>query len=42
MVVNVIGMGYIGLPTALMVAAHGVNVIGTDYNSGLVRQLNEN
>ncbi|MBR6088969.1 MAG: nucleotide sugar dehydrogenase [Anaerolineaceae bacterium] len=42
MVVNVIGMGYIGLPTALMMAAHGVNVIGTDYNSGLVRQLNEN
>ena len=28
--VNVIGLGYIGLPTALMMAAHGVKVIGTD------------
>lgn len=39
MVVNVIGMGYIGLPTALMMASHGVNVIGTDYNKKLVSQL---
>lgn len=30
--VNVIGLGYIGLPTALMMASHGVEVIGTDYN----------
>ena len=29
--INVIGLGYIGLPTALMMAAHGVEVIGTDY-----------
>ena len=29
--VNVIGLGYIGLPTALMLASHGVEVIGTDY-----------
>ena len=42
MLVNVIGMGYIGLPTALMMAAHGVNVIGTDYNKKLVKQLQEN
>ena len=30
--INVIGLGYIGLPTALMMASHGVDVIGTDYN----------
>ena len=38
--VNVIGLGYIGLPTALMLASHGVEVIGTDYNKKLVATLN--
>lgn len=38
--VNVIGLGYIGLPTALMLASHGVEVIGTDYNKELVETLN--
>lgn len=38
--VNVIGLGYIGLPTALMMASHGVEVIGTDYNTELVNTLN--
>ena len=38
--VNVIGLGYIGLPTALMMASHGVEVIGTDYNADLVSTLN--
>lgn len=38
--VNVIGLGYIGLPTALMLASHGVEVIGTDYNAELVATLN--
>ena len=38
--VNVIGLGYIGLPTALMMASHGVEVIGTDYNKELVGTLN--
>lgn len=37
--VNVIGLGYIGLPTALMMASHGVEVVGTDYNSKLVATL---
>ena len=37
--VNVIGLGYIGLPTALMLASHGVEVIGTDYNKELVGTL---
>ena len=38
--INVIGLGYIGLPTALMMASHGVEVIGTDYNKELVTTLN--
>lgn len=38
--INVIGLGYIGLPTALMLATHGVEVIGTDYNEELVAKLN--
>ena len=37
--VNVIGLGYIGLPTALMLASHGVEVVGTDYNEKLVKTL---
>lgn len=38
--VNIIGLGYIGLPTALMLASHGIEVIGTDYNEELVATLN--
>lgn len=38
--VNVIGLGYIGLPTSLMMASHGVEVVGTDYNEELVATLN--
>lgn len=38
--INVIGLGYIGLPTALMMASHGVDVVGTDYNKELVATLN--
>lgn len=37
--INVIGLGYIGLPTALMMASHGVEVVGTDYNKKLVDTL---
>ena len=37
---NVIGLGYIGLPTALMLASHGVKVIGTDYSNELINTLN--
>lgn len=37
--VNVIGLGYIGLPTALMMASHGIDIVGTDYNSELVQTL---
>lgn len=39
--INVIGLGYIGLPTALMLASHGVAVVGTDYNKALVDKLNQ-
>lgn len=38
--INVIGLGYIGLPTALMMSSHGVEVVGTDYNKELVDTLN--
>lgn len=38
--VNVIGLGYIGLPTALMMASHGIEVVGTDYNKELITTLN--
>lgn len=38
--INVIGLGYIGLPTALMLASHGIDVVGTDYNKDLVNTLN--
>lgn len=38
--VNVIGLGYIGLPTALMMAAHGIDVVGTDCDKDLVATLN--
>lgn len=41
MKVNVIGMGYIGLPTALMLAAYGTEVIGTDLSFGLIEKLNK-
>ena len=38
-VINVIGLGYIGLPTALMLAAHGQNVVGTDLSEKVVQSL---
>jgi len=40
MEVCVVGLGYIGLPTALMLAAHGVHVTGVDYNASVVESLN--
>lgn len=41
MIVNIIGLGYIGLPTALMFVKSGVEVIGTDYNDELVDTLSK-
>jgi UDP-N-acetyl-D-mannosaminuronic acid dehydrogenase len=40
-VINIIGLGYIGLPTALMFAKSGLEVVGTDYNHDLVNSLSE-
>ncbi|MBR0161125.1 MAG: nucleotide sugar dehydrogenase [Oscillospiraceae bacterium] len=37
--VNVIGLGYIGLPTALMLASHGIKVIGTNHHIEKVERL---
>ena len=39
MMINVIGLGYIGLPTALMLASHGIEVVGTDYNEKIISGL---
>ncbi|MFZ3577510.1 nucleotide sugar dehydrogenase [Virgibacillus sp. DJP39] len=39
--INIIGLGYIGLPTALMFAKSGIKVVGTDYNANLVSSLIE-
>lgn len=40
MKINVIGLGYIGLPTALMFASHGVTVTGTDCDQDRIATLN--
>ncbi len=37
----VIGLGYIGLPTATMFATHGYNVVGVDINPEVVESLNQ-
>jgi UDP-N-acetyl-D-mannosaminuronic acid dehydrogenase len=37
--INVIGLGYIGLPTALMLASSGQKVVGTDINEETVSLL---
>lgn len=38
--VAVIGLGYIGLPTAAMLATHGADVIGVDVNPATVEAVN--
>jgi UDP-N-acetyl-D-mannosaminuronic acid dehydrogenase len=38
--VCVLGLGYIGLPTASQFATHGLRVIGVDINSHIVQMLN--
>jgi UDP-N-acetyl-D-mannosaminuronic acid dehydrogenase len=38
--ISVIGLGYIGLPTAAMFAAYGKNVIGVDVNQHAVDTIN--
>jgi len=39
--INVIGLGYIGLPTALMLAASGNEVVGTDLKKDTIEMLNK-
>ena len=36
-----IGLGYIGLPTAIIAARHGIQVAGIDVNPEIVRATNE-
>ncbi|KXK11519.1 MAG: UDP-glucose/GDP-mannose dehydrogenase [Chloroflexi bacterium OLB14] len=36
----IIGLGYIGLPTAVTFAKHGINVLGVDINPNIVNTLN--
>lgn len=36
-----IGLGYIGLPTAIIAAKHGINVLGVDINSEVVNMTNQ-
>ena len=36
-----IGLGYIGLPTAIIAAKHGIHIAGTDINPDIVRATNE-
>lgn len=39
--VSIIGLGYIGLPTAAVLASRGVNVMGVDVNPDIVATINE-
>ncbi len=39
--INVIGLGYIGLPTALMLASKGLKIVSTDYNPEVIDNLNK-
>lgn len=39
--VCVVGLGYIGLPTAALLASHGYNVVGVDLNTHAVDTINE-
>jgi len=40
MIVQFIGLGYIGLPTAAIVAQHGIHVHGVDVNTRIVETIN--
>lgn len=38
--ISVIGLGYIGLPTAALIASHGIEVVGIDINATIVETIN--
>jgi len=40
-IVSIIGLGYIGLPTAAVLASKGVNVVGVDVNQHVVGTINQ-
>jgi UDP-N-acetyl-D-mannosaminuronic acid dehydrogenase len=39
--ISVIGLGYIGLPTAAVLASRGISVVGVDVNATAVNEINE-
>ena len=39
--VSVLGLGYVGLPTAAIIANKGLRVIGVDTNASTVKTINE-
>ena len=39
--VCVIGLGYIGLPTAVLIASRGYKVTGVDINKTIVKNINK-
>jgi UDP-N-acetyl-D-mannosaminuronic acid dehydrogenase len=39
--IAVVGLGYIGLPTAVLAASHGADVIGVDLDPGVVEAVNQ-
>ena len=39
--VCVVGLGYIGLPTAALLASNGFNVVGVDLNANVVETINQ-
>ena len=41
MKICVVGLGYIGLPTAAMFASNGCQVVGVDITPSVVETLNE-
>jgi UDP-N-acetyl-D-mannosaminuronic acid dehydrogenase len=41
MIVSVVGLGYIGLPTAAIIASNEVKVIGVDVNKDSIKIINE-
>lgn len=41
MKVSVLGLGYIGLPTSLLIANENYHVVGIDINPRVVKTLNE-
>ncbi len=41
MKVTIMGLGYIGLPTAALIASKGINVLGVDINENVVETINK-